>query len=157
MAAAASPPVAAHTSQWERAIIAPPAPVAAATIPRYPAPTSGVGPSVPGRSITWIIARAARAAAPTARAIKSEPCADGDGLRRADIRVLLVGRIPRRPGAWGRTATSAHLLTRIVELECSVAGVGVVAVLAARAGSRGGFTARGGKVTPLAGRAEVPD
>src|SRR5690348_18431919 len=90
MAPAASPPVAAHTSQCERAIIAPPTPTAAAMIPRYPAPISGVGPSVPGRSITWIIARAASAAAPTARAIKSEPCAGGAGLRRADSPVLLV-------------------------------------------------------------------
>jgi len=36
-----------------------------------------------------------------------------------------------------------------------VPGVGVVALLAARAGSRGGFTARGGEGDPLAGRPEV--
>src|SRR6478672_11633323 len=109
MAAAASPPVAAHTSQWERAIIAPPTPIAAAIIPRYPAPTSGVGPIVPGRSMTWIIARAARAAAPTARAIMLESCADGAGLRRADIRVLLVGTYLPQAGARDRTARSRSI------------------------------------------------
>ena len=37
-------------------------------------PTSGVGPSVAGRSTTWITASATSARAPTVRAITAAPC-----------------------------------------------------------------------------------
>jgi hypothetical protein len=70
-------------------IITPPVTTAAAMIPKYPAPISGVGPSVPGRSITWIIASAASAAAPTARMITSAFCGGGAASRRANIGILL--------------------------------------------------------------------
>src|SRR5579863_7363842 len=66
-------------------------------IPRYPAPTSGSGPSVPGRSTTWITASAASASAPTARAATSAPCA-GCAWLRTDI-VALQSPGPRRPKA----------------------------------------------------------
>ena len=44
-------------------------------IPKYPMPTSGVGPSVAGRSTTWITASAVSASAPIARVITSAPWA----------------------------------------------------------------------------------
>src|SRR5689334_2937919 len=62
-------------------------------IPRYPRPTSGSGPSVPGRSTTWITASAASASAPTARATTSAACAGGAWLR-SNI-VLLQSSGPR--------------------------------------------------------------
>src|SRR5450755_3475457 len=120
MAEAARAPAAAHTSQCDRAIISPPTRTAAAMIPRYPAPTSGIAPSVPGRSITWIIARAARATAPTARAITSALCAAGAGPRRASIGVLLLWDRPRGPGAaTGQRWCRSQLLTRLVATEGS--------------------------------------
>ena len=67
--AAAAP----HASQCGRAISTPAIRIAAAMIPRYPRPTSGVGPSVPGRSTTWITASPASASAPTARAAAAAP------------------------------------------------------------------------------------
>ena len=69
-ATAAAP---AQASQRGRAISTPPIRTAAAMIPRYPMPTSGVGPSVPGRSTTWITASAASASAPTARVATAAP------------------------------------------------------------------------------------
>src|ERR1022692_1290929 len=112
----ARPPAAAHASQCDRAIITPPMTTAAAMSPRYPMPTSGVGPSVPGRSITWIIARPASATAPTARMITSAPCAGGAASRRANIGVLLLWDRPRGPGAaTGQRWCRYQLLTRIVE------------------------------------------
>src|SRR5260370_40810294 len=91
MAEAASPPAAAHTSTCERAIMTPPTRIAVAIIARYPAPTSGIEPSVGGRSITWSIARLASPTAPTARAIRSAPGADGARPSRANIGDLLLG------------------------------------------------------------------
>src|SRR6202035_4408474 len=68
---------------------------------RYPAPTSGVGPIVPGRSTTWMTARPASAIAATARTITSAPCAGCDGPRRANIGVPPV--VTAIPGPEART------------------------------------------------------
>src|SRR5260370_22424513 len=108
MAEAPNPPAAAHTSQCDRAIITPPARTAAAMIPRYPTPTSGIEPSVAGRSTTWIIASAASATAPTARAIRSVPYA-GAGPRRASIGVLLLW--DRSRAAWRRDGAAVVSLS----------------------------------------------
>jgi hypothetical protein len=58
IAETASPPAAAQVSQYDRVIITPPIRTAAAIIPTYPMPTSGVWPSVAGKSTTSITASA---------------------------------------------------------------------------------------------------
>ena len=80
--------------------------IATAMMPRYPIPTSGSGPRVPGRSTTWITASAASAGTAVARMIMSVSGAGCDRPRRSSISVLhLLDRARRRsagPVQWHR-------------------------------------------------------
>src|ERR1700730_17669980 len=68
-----------------------------------------------------VIAKMATAHAPMAGAIRSVPCADAAGPRRANIRVLTAGDRPGGPDAATapRWRCPQYLLTRIGDSGCS--------------------------------------
>src|SRR5579859_4211431 len=118
MAADASAPDTAHASHEDRAIMAPPARIAAVMIPRYPIPISRSGPSVPGRSTTCITASAARAGTTAARVITSVSGHGCTASRSAGIGLL------RSSYCAYTQKIHLHLLKRIVDLSGSTDGAG---------------------------------